>query len=192
MRSGVVLGHLGEARASLASGDPARRRWPSGRGFATNPHRSRRSGTSAAQLGLEVIGRRSPCSRWDVGHNPLGRAHLLADLLRDRFDVEIWGAQFERYGTDIWLPHPRLAHPDPAVSRAPTSRSSCERWSGSPRRIDADAIYVSKPRFPALGLGVIAKELWNRPLIVDVDDFEPSFFAERSLAPNGRAAPSSG
>jgi glycosyltransferase involved in cell wall biosynthesis len=46
------------------------------------------------------------------------------------------------------------------------------------RRIDADAIYVSKPRFPSLGLGVLAKEHWNRPLIVDIDDFEPSFFEE--------------
>ena len=55
---------------------------------------------------------------WDVGHNPFGRAHLLADLLRDRFDVELWGAQFERYGSDIWMPRPRHQHPDPPISRS--------------------------------------------------------------------------
>ena len=41
---------------------------------------------------------------WDVGHNPLGRAHCLAEILARRFDVEIWGTQFERYGDRIWAP----------------------------------------------------------------------------------------
>jgi glycosyltransferase involved in cell wall biosynthesis len=43
-------------------------------------------------------------------------------------------------------------------------------------RIDADAIWVSKPRFPSLGLGVLAKRFRNRPLVLDVDDHELSFF----------------
>jgi glycosyltransferase involved in cell wall biosynthesis len=43
-------------------------------------------------------------------------------------------------------------------------------------RIDADAIWVSKPRFPSLGLGALAKRFRNRPLVLDVDDHELSFF----------------
>jgi len=121
---------------------------------------------------------------WDVGHNPFGRAHLLADLLRDRFDVELWGAQFDRYGSDIWLP---LRDTEIPIRRYPglDFPEFFESMSRVARRIDADAIYVSKPRFPGLGVGVLAKELWNRPLILDVDDFEPSFFNETTgLDPN--------
>ncbi|HEX2382910.1 MAG TPA: glycosyltransferase, partial [Acidimicrobiales bacterium] len=114
---------------------------------------------------------------WDVGHNPFGRAHLLADLLRDRFEVELWGAQFERYGSDIWLPLRDTSIP---IRRFPGAHfpEFFKSMSSVAGRIDADAIYVSKPRFPGLGVGVLAKELWNRPLILDVDDFEPSFFQE--------------
>ena len=43
-------------------------------------------------------------------------------------------------------------------------------------RIDADAIWISKPRFPSLGLGVLAKQFHDRPLVLDVDDHELSFF----------------
>jgi glycosyltransferase involved in cell wall biosynthesis len=114
---------------------------------------------------------------WDVGHNPFGRAHLLADLLRDRFEVELWGAQFDRYGEDIWLPLRDTTIP---VHRYPGANfpEFFDSMTNVARRIDADAIYVSKPRFPGLGVGALAKELWNRPLIVDIDDFEPAFFNE--------------
>jgi hypothetical protein len=114
---------------------------------------------------------------WDVGHNPFGRAHLLADLLHDRYDVELWGAQFERYGTNLWAPLRDTAIP---VRRFPGGSfpDFLATLEDVARRIDADALYVSKPRWPSLALGVLAKEAWNRPLLVDVDDFEPSFFEE--------------
>ena len=113
---------------------------------------------------------------WDVGHNPLGRAYCLAEMLTRRFDVEIWGAQFERYGDRIWAP---LRRPDVPIhsfdGRAlPEHLDTMEAVA---ERIDADAIWVSKPRFPSLGLGVLVKQLRNRPMILDVDDHELSFFA---------------
>jgi glycosyltransferase involved in cell wall biosynthesis len=43
-------------------------------------------------------------------------------------------------------------------------------------RIDSDVIYVSKPRLPSYGLGILAKAFRNRPLILDCDDREVSFF----------------
>ncbi|MFZ6004077.1 MAG: glycosyltransferase [Actinomycetota bacterium] len=114
---------------------------------------------------------------WDVGHNPFGRAHLLADLLRERFDVEIWGSQFERYGASVWSPLRETTIP---VRRAPGSSfpDYLDTMEDLAQRIDADAIYVSKPRLPSLAVGILAKERWNRPLVVDIDDFEPSFFGE--------------
>ncbi|HUF83042.1 MAG TPA: glycosyltransferase [Acidimicrobiia bacterium] len=119
---------------------------------------------------------------WDVGHNPFGRAHLLADLLRDRYDVELWGSQFERYGSDVWPPLRDTTIP---IHRFPGTPfpDFLDTLDDAARRIDADAIYVSKPRLPSLGLGALAKESWNRPLLVDIDDFEPSFFDEADGIP---------
>ena len=65
-------------------------------------------------------------------------------------------------------------------------------------RIDADAIWVSKPRLPSLGLGVLAKQVRNRPLVLDVDDHELAFFDDddgldldelRKLSANDLALP---
>ncbi len=112
---------------------------------------------------------------WDVGHNPLGRAHCLAEILARRFDVEIWGTQFERYGDRIWAP---LEKPEIAIHSFdgrsfPQHLSAMEAVA---ERIDADAVWISKPRFPSLGLGVLAKQFRDRPLVLDVDDHELSFF----------------
>ena len=47
------------------------------------------------------------------------------------------------------------------------------------RQIEGDVIYVSKPRLPGLELAILAKLHRNRPVIVDVDDYEPGFFRNR-------------
>ena len=41
---------------------------------------------------------------WDIGHNPVGRAFLIADMLAQRYDVELIGPLFDRYGHDVWGP----------------------------------------------------------------------------------------
>jgi glycosyltransferase involved in cell wall biosynthesis len=114
---------------------------------------------------------------WDVGHNPLGRAHTLAGILARRYEVEIWGAQFPRYGSEIWPPLRDCALPIRVFPGHPMPEHLAEM-----RRIaqdtDADAVYVSKPRFPSLGLGILAKEARKRPLVLDVDDDELAFFGE--------------
>jgi glycosyltransferase involved in cell wall biosynthesis len=112
---------------------------------------------------------------WDVGHNPLGRAYIMAELLSRRFAVEVWGAQFERYGHQLWAP---LRRPEiPVLSftgRAlPGHLDSVDAVAAA---IDADLLWVSKPRLPSIALGVVAKQRRNRPLVVDVDDHELSFF----------------
>ena len=114
---------------------------------------------------------------WDAGHNPFGRAHLLADLLRGRYEVELWAPQFERYGRDLWAPLRDTSLP---VHRFPGTSfpDFLDLLDDASARIDADVLYVSKPRLPSLALGQLAKERWSRPLLVDIDDFEPAFFDE--------------
>jgi glycosyltransferase involved in cell wall biosynthesis len=114
---------------------------------------------------------------WDVGHNPLGRANVLAEVLARRFDVELWGAQFERYGSEVWAPLRRAATPinlfagDELPAHLRTMAHVAER-------IDADLVWVSKPRLPSYLLGIDAKLARNRPLVLDVDDHELAFFGE--------------
>ena len=102
---------------------------------------------------------------WDVGHNPLGRAHTLAGILARRYDVEVWAPlRDSALPIRVFPGHPMPDH------LAEMRRIAQE--------IDADAVYVSKPRLPSLGLGILAKEARNRPLVLDVDDDELAFFGE--------------
>ena len=114
---------------------------------------------------------------WDVGHNPLGRAHTLAGVLSRHVDVEIWGAQYRRYGSGIWAP---LRGSDIPIHtfRGCDFPGHLDVMREVARTIDADAIYVSKPRLPSYGLGILAKEARNRPLLLDIDDHELAFFGE--------------
>lgn len=112
---------------------------------------------------------------WDMSHNPLGRAYVLADVLRETHDVEIVGASFPRYGTGIWSP---LAD-SPVPMRLFPGREFPQHWDEMERMaasIQSDAIILSKPRFPSLGIGILAKQQRNRPLLLDCDDSELSFF----------------
>lgn len=111
---------------------------------------------------------------WNATHNPLGRAHVLAELLRDRYDVEVVGAEFEHFGTGIWAP---LRDMDLRLRTFPGGPfpehfARMEAFAGT---ITADAVVVSKPRLPSYLLGILAKALRNRPLVLDVDDRELTF-----------------
>lgn len=114
---------------------------------------------------------------WDVGHNPLGRANVLAEVLARHFDVELWGAQFDRYGSGVWAPLRQAATPVNLFPGRPFPEHL--RTLGEVvGQIEADAIWVSKPRLPSYLLGAMAKEARNRPLVLDVDDHEMAFFDE--------------
>ncbi|MEQ1785428.1 MAG: glycosyltransferase [Acidimicrobiales bacterium] len=171
-----ALSHIDRARTALADD------LDDDRGFVTGPEAE--EPPTVEEMRRHRAARRDAGDRakvaviaWDVGHNPFGRAHLLADLLREEFEVELWGAQFERYGTGIWPPMRDTTIPVRRF-RGSSFPEFLDTLDAAARRLDVDAIYVSKPRLPSLALGVLAKELWNRPLVVDVDDFEPSFFDE--------------
>ena len=116
---------------------------------------------------------------WDLGHNPLGRAYLLADVLRHDYDVELVGAHFPRFGDEVWEP---LRNCSRVVIKSFPGGNFPEQYTRMEdiaRQIEGDVIYVSKPRLPGLELAILAKLRRNRPVIVDVDDYEPGFFKNR-------------
>ena len=118
---------------------------------------------------------------WDLGHNPAGRAHVLYRLLESDWDVELIGPHWTRYGDSLW---------EPLQSANLTVRSfqcrTFEDFMPSAEVFAAanlyDLVYVCKPRFPSVYLGALIKDSSACPLVLDVDDFEPSFFLDESFA----------
>ncbi len=111
---------------------------------------------------------------WSTTHNPLGRAHVLAELLRDRYDVELVGPRFDRFGTETWPPLrdmdiPLRSFPGGAF---PDLFALLEDFAST---ITSDAVVVSKPRLPSYLLGMMTKAVRARPLVLDVDDRELTF-----------------
>ncbi len=112
---------------------------------------------------------------WDLGHNPLGRAYMLAEALSAYYKVILLGPSFERYGNQIWEP---LREADIPIISIPGSNfpEFATRLEEIAPTIDVDVIIACKPRLPSMQLGLLMKRYLNRPLIVDVDDYELSFF----------------
>lgn len=113
---------------------------------------------------------------WDIGHNPLGRSYMLAEVL-DRVvrNVVITGFQFERYGTNIWEPvrDGRLPVIPLRGSNFPQFLDELEQLS---QRIRPDIVFACKPRLPSLQLAAMIKHKTQCPLVLDIDDHELSFF----------------
>ena len=111
---------------------------------------------------------------WSVNHNPVGRAHVLAELLAGEFEVEIVGFDFPVHGNGVWAPvrGGRIPVKSYAGSAFP-EQFDLMRAVG--RTLDADGVLVSKPRLPGITVGAFAKETRQRALVIDTDDWELSF-----------------
>lgn len=117
---------------------------------------------------------------WDVGHNPLGRSYMLAEVLQRvvRHSLLI-GFQFPRYGNTIWEPVREGGIPVITLpgGNLPEFYDSLQKISA---RIKPDIVIACKPRLPSVALGMMIKEKWGCPLIIDIDDHELSFFNDPS------------
>lgn len=111
---------------------------------------------------------------WDVCHNPLGRAYLLAEALSPYFNVLLLGPAFPRFGGKVWEPLEEAAIPVvplPAL-KFPGFIDMSESVADG---LQADVIIACKLRLPSLLLGCLGKARGGRPLLVDVDDYEMAF-----------------
>lgn len=121
------------------------------------------------KLRISVIG-------WDLCHNPLGRSYLLADLLRESYEVDLIGARFPRYGNQLWEPIRGCHRVDIKSFRGMNFPDHFFAMNEVAKQISGDILLVSKPRLPALELAILAKMDRDRPIILDIDDLELAFF----------------
>lgn len=118
---------------------------------------------------------------WDLGHNPAGRAIVLYDLLERDWNVELIGPLWKRFGGSVWKPI--------LNGQRKVRAFACERmeqfWPAALAMAASshyDLVVVCKPRLPSLVLGALIKERSGCPLVLDVDDFELSFFKNETTA----------
>ena len=126
---------------------------------------------------------------WDVGHNPLGRAYLLAEALSRSYEVVLAGFQFPRYGKSVWKPLRGLPFRIVSIpgSSFPDFQQTLDALA---RRVDADVVIACKGRLPSIQAGLMIKAVRNRPLIVDIDDYELAFFQNREPLDDPSTQPS--
>ncbi|WP_082465997.1 glycosyltransferase family 4 protein [Sphingomonas sp. Leaf38] len=125
--------------------------------------------------------RRVAVVSWDMAHNPVGRAFLIADMAARNCVVELVGPMFPMYGTTIWPPieTAKMAiHAFPASTFKDFVAGAREIAS----RVKCDIVHVGKARFSSLFIGALIKQANGCPIVVDVDDHELSFFNDQRTA----------
>ncbi|WP_442577918.1 glycosyltransferase [Mesorhizobium sp. ASY16-5R] len=149
----VSVASLPVAKAAV----PVRRPWPSG-------------GSAPAQLRAAVV-------TWEVGDNPFGRAHALADMILRRHGVEILGSAFTRPGQGIWAPLRDTVLPVRSLPGAPMSEF-VPAVQAFVEGATCDIVHLSKYRFPGMLMAMLLKHRLACPVVLDLDDRETAFFPE--------------
>ena len=119
----------------------------------------------------------------ELSHNAAGRAFTLALLYQHLgHPVALLGSHFPQWGRELWEPIRT------AVQKAqlPVHTFVAEH---EPRYVEqafelvlqhpADLVHLSKPRLPAVVIGLLYKLLWGAAVLVDIDDEELCFVGER-------------
>jgi glycosyltransferase involved in cell wall biosynthesis len=109
-----------------------------------------------------------------LSSNAFGRAWVLAELLGEDFDVHVVVACSR--DEQMWAPargsfrfELRRWDPEPYPSFGRRARAAAREL------VTGDIIYAVKPRLGSFGLGLVAKRVQDKPLVLDVDDWELGF-----------------
>jgi len=109
----------------------------------------------------------------DTSSNALGRAWVLAEILKDSFDVEIVGPRFHE---NRWFP--LRDYPGVTDVRIPIPPALILRVRELVSAINGDVVYASKLRPSSFGIGLLARAAKQIKLALDIDDWEPGFFLD--------------
>jgi glycosyltransferase involved in cell wall biosynthesis len=111
----------------------------------------------------------------NLSNNCLGRAYLLAKVLRRHYKVDIHGFTFSSSNEVIWTPcnTGEFNYKARKGGSFPFFLKSMREMLSD---IDGDVIYASKPLLPSYGIALLKKRSSGRPVILDIDDLETSWF----------------
>jgi len=110
----------------------------------------------------------------DLSGNCLGRSYIVARVLERRHDVEIVGPAF---GSGLWEPLAGESFRYRAwpMARRATSLPDLRRLADW---VDGDVIYAHKPLAASFGVALWARLQHERPLVLDIDDWDAAFVRE--------------
>jgi glycosyltransferase involved in cell wall biosynthesis len=106
-----------------------------------------------------------------LADNAFGRAWVLAELLSRDFDVHVVAACRPRDA--LWPPAQESFSFELRrwkIATYPAFRMLARERAR--RLVTGDIIYAVKPQLSTFGLGLEARKLRNRPLVLDIDDFD--------------------
>lgn len=118
---------------------------------------------------------------WDLSHNPAGRALVLYQLLEKDYEVDLIGPVWSRFGKDLWQPLRGLGL-NVRQFRCTDFMDFVPKAELAANAKIYDIVYVCKPRLPSIFIGKLISLNSVCPMIVDVDDFELSFFKNETYA----------
>jgi len=118
---------------------------------------------------------------WDMAHNPVGRAFLLADMAARDHEAELVGPMFEFYGGRLWPPIGDTSLPIRSF-HATDLKSLLTGAIELAAKTRCDVVHVGKPRLPSLVIGEMIRRATGAPMVVDIDDHELSFVKNRNPA----------
>ncbi len=119
---------------------------------------------------------------WDLTHNPVGRAHVLYRLLEARWEVELIGPMWPRFGHELWPP----IRDEGLRVRSFVATDLVDVWTHGAALALAgnfDLIVICKGRLPGMLLGLLLAEQSRCPVILDIDEDERAFDTQPSAGP---------
>lgn len=119
----------------------------------------------------------------ELSHNAAGRAFTLAQLYQHLgHPVALLGSHFPLWGRELWEPIRtavlKAQLPVHSFVAEDESRFVEQAWQ-LVLQYPADLVHLSKPRLPAVVIGLLYKLLWGAAVLVDIDDEELCFVGER-------------
>jgi glycosyltransferase involved in cell wall biosynthesis len=111
----------------------------------------------------------------DLGHNCLGRAYLLGKVLSRHYDVDIHGFSFTSPKDPIWKPCDTGEFHYHAA-RGRNFPLFLKSMADMVKSLKGDVIYASKLRLPSYGVALLKKLSSGKPVVLDIDDWETSWY----------------
>ncbi len=103
----------------------------------------------------------------DLSSNPIVRAYPIAKVLQRRFDVEVLGLCF---GEGLFPAYKDELNYKAVAAHGLTN--PLKAMSALYKLIDGDLVYAFKPHLTSFGIGLLAKKLHHKHLVLDIEDFE--------------------